>query len=198
MLARTKKPSLNPFFTLKIIQPDLNPVNILLWLLLSKILLSLCQDILPIPGWCSSVDWTLACEPKGRQFDSQSGHMPGLWVRSLVEGGRKATTDWCFSPLLSPSLPFCLKINKQNLKKKIHPHYNESNTHRFVWSVEMGGFLLLFGGVNIHHPHSLMKRFAQTHMAIMNCFLEEPTVKCSCDWLWSYILSTGVYFRHKC
>ena len=30
------------------------------------------------PGWCGSVDWVLACEPNGHQFDSQSGHMPGL------------------------------------------------------------------------------------------------------------------------
>ena len=34
------------------------------------------------PGWCGSVDCTPACEPKGWWFDSQSGHMPGLWVRS--------------------------------------------------------------------------------------------------------------------
>ena len=25
------------------------------------------------PGWCGSVDWVLACEPKGPRFDSQSG-----------------------------------------------------------------------------------------------------------------------------
>ena len=31
--------------------------------------------------------WTvLACEPKGHRFDSQSGHLPGLQARSLVEG----------------------------------------------------------------------------------------------------------------
>ena len=29
------------------------------------------------PCWCVSVDWVLACEPEGRWFDSQSGHMPG-------------------------------------------------------------------------------------------------------------------------
>ena len=23
------------------------------------------------PGWCGSVDWVQACEPKGRWFDSQ-------------------------------------------------------------------------------------------------------------------------------
>ena len=37
-------------------------------------------------GWCGSVDGALDCEPKGLQFDSQSGHMPGLWTRSPVGG----------------------------------------------------------------------------------------------------------------
>ena len=36
------------------------------------------------PGWCGSVDWVSACEPKNLWFDSQSGHMPGLWARSPV------------------------------------------------------------------------------------------------------------------
>ena len=63
-------------------------------------------------GWCGSVDWVLACEPKGQQFNSQSGHLPGLWARSPVGGMREATTQWCFSPFLSPSLLLCLKINQ--------------------------------------------------------------------------------------
>ena len=37
------------------------------------------------PVWCGSVDCTLACELKGYEFHSQSGHMPELWVR--VPGG---------------------------------------------------------------------------------------------------------------
>ena len=57
------------------------------------------------PGWCGSGDWALACEPKGRQFNSQSGHMPGLQARSPGGGVREATTHWCFFPSLSPSLP---------------------------------------------------------------------------------------------
>ena len=57
-------------------------------------------------GWWGSVDWVLACKARGCQFDSQSGHMPGLWARSLVGGTHKATTHWCFSPSLSSSLPF--------------------------------------------------------------------------------------------
>ena len=57
------------------------------------------------PGWCGSVDWMLACKPKGHQFNSQSRHMPGLQARSPVRGTQEATTHWCFSPSLSPSLP---------------------------------------------------------------------------------------------
>ena len=66
-------------------------------------------------GWCGSVAWVLACEPKGHWFDSQSGHMPGLQARSPVGGTQQATTHWRFSLffLLSP-----LSKNKQNLKKK--------------------------------------------------------------------------------
>ena len=33
-----------------------------------------------------------ACEPKGHCFDSHSGHMPGLQVRSPVGGAQEATT----------------------------------------------------------------------------------------------------------
>ena len=60
------------------------------------------------------------CEPKGRQFNSQLGPMPGLWAGSPVWGTQEATTHWCFSPSLSPSLPLSLQkwINKIFKKKK--------------------------------------------------------------------------------
>ena len=64
------------------------------------------------PGWCSSMDWVRACKPKGHQFNSQSGHRPGLRARSPVGCTWEATTHWCFSPSLSPSLPLSVKINK--------------------------------------------------------------------------------------
>ena len=67
------------------------------------------------PGWFSSVDWAWACEPKGRWFNSQSGHIPGLPARSPVRGVREAPTHWCFSPSL---LPCPLSRNKYNLKNK--------------------------------------------------------------------------------
>ena len=56
------------------------------------------------PDLCGSVDWVLACKPKGRWFDSQSEHLPGMWARSPVEGMWEATTHWYFSP--SFLLPF--------------------------------------------------------------------------------------------
>ena len=64
------------------------------------------------PGWCDSVNWVPACEPKSCWFDSQSGHMPRLQAWSLVGGTWEATTHWCFSPSLSPSLLLSLKINR--------------------------------------------------------------------------------------
>ena len=36
------------------------------------------------PGWCGSVDLEQVLEPKGRQFDSQSGHIPELQARTPV------------------------------------------------------------------------------------------------------------------
>ena len=57
------------------------------------------------------MDWLLASKPKGC-FNSQSGHMPGLWSGSPVGGVQEATTHWYFSLSLSPSLPLGLKINK--------------------------------------------------------------------------------------
>ena len=71
-------------------------------------------------GWCGSVDWVLACEPKGYWFDSQSGHMPGLQARFPTQGMREATTHWCFPPSLSPSPPLSLKIGgrgRRNTRK---------------------------------------------------------------------------------
>ena len=50
------------------------------------------KEISALPSWCGSVDQALAYEPKGGGFDSQSGHMPGLWARSPVGGALEATT----------------------------------------------------------------------------------------------------------
>ena len=58
----------------------------------------------------------MACGPKGRWFEAQSGHTPRLWARSPVRSVREAT-NCCFSctsyfsPSLSSSFPLSLKIN---------------------------------------------------------------------------------------
>ena len=45
------------------------------------------------PGWCGPVDGVPACKLKSCWFDSQSGHMPGLWARSPVGGVWEATNQ---------------------------------------------------------------------------------------------------------
>ena len=52
--------------------------------------------------WCGSVGWALSRKLKGRQFHSQSVHMPGSWARSPVGGWQEATNQ-CSSPSLSAS-----------------------------------------------------------------------------------------------
>ena len=56
------------------------------------------------PGWGGSVDGALARKPKGRRFNPQSGHMPGLWVRSHSRGpmGGNHTSMFLSLSLLSP------------------------------------------------------------------------------------------------
>ena len=36
------------------------------------------------PDWCGPVGWAASHKVRGRWFDSQSGHVPGLWVRCPV------------------------------------------------------------------------------------------------------------------
>ena len=81
------------------------------------------KSIIFCPGWCGSVNRVPACEPEGHQFNSQSGHMPGLQTTSPV-GGVQETTDQCISGTsmflsLSFSFPSPLsqKINKIFFKK---------------------------------------------------------------------------------
>ena len=54
------------------------------------------QNIDNVPGWCGSVDWVPACEPNVRQFDSQSGHMPGLRARVPRKGCMRGNHTWVF------------------------------------------------------------------------------------------------------
>ena len=57
---------------------------------------------LPWLMWLSL--WVPACEPKGCWFNSQSGHMPGLWTRFPSRGRVRGNQTLMFL-LLSPFLP---------------------------------------------------------------------------------------------
>ena len=45
----------------------------------SILMISGVTNTVSCPGWCSSMDWAQACQPKGLRFNSKSGHRPGLW-----------------------------------------------------------------------------------------------------------------------
>ena len=57
------------------------------------------------PGWCGSVDGAPASEPKGRKFDSQSGHMPGLLGQVPGLGAHERQPHIDVSLLFLPSFP---------------------------------------------------------------------------------------------
>ena len=50
------------------------------------------------PDQCGSVVWALSRKVKSHQFDSQSGHVPGLWARSSVGASER-------QPHIDGSLP---------------------------------------------------------------------------------------------
>ena len=78
------------------------------WLILYQTQQTLSQNCHKGPGWCGSVvDWTPACKLKGRQFNSQSEHMPGFQARSPV-GRVQEATDQCISrtPMFLSLSPF--------------------------------------------------------------------------------------------
>ena len=112
-------------------------------------------------GWMP--DW----EPKGRQFDSQSGHMPGLRARSPLGGAWEATTHWCFSPSLSPSLPLSLKINKifkkERKKGSRKVIFQEViGAERLIWQ----GGILIFERLLIYISSSYQKNKYGTYKLI--------------------------------
>ena len=47
-------------------------------------------------GWCGSVEWVPACEPKGLRFDSQPGFTAGVRARSLVGDCSVGSKWWMF------------------------------------------------------------------------------------------------------
>ena len=63
---------------------------------------------LPFPGLCGLVDGELACKLKGCWFNSQTGHNPGLQVRSPAGGIWEATNWYISHTLMFLSLSFSL------------------------------------------------------------------------------------------
>ena len=59
----------------------------------------------------------LSCKPKGHQFDSWSGHMPGLWVWSLVRAHARGNQSMFLSHT-DVSLPLSLSLLSLLLKSK--------------------------------------------------------------------------------
>ena len=47
--------------------------------------------VIPGPGWCDPVVRASSLTPKGCQFNSQSGHIPGSWVWSRAGSMQEAT-----------------------------------------------------------------------------------------------------------
>ena len=59
------------------------------------------------PDYCSSVGWATTCKTKDDQFNSRSGHMPGLRARSLFGGVQEATNQWFSLSFFLPPSPLC-------------------------------------------------------------------------------------------
>ena len=59
------------------------------------------------PDRCGSVDWVSYCKARGHQFNSLSGHMPGLWVQSLV-GACMKDNQPMFLPCMDVAPPLFL------------------------------------------------------------------------------------------
>ena len=86
------------------------------------------------PSWCGSVDWVSVCKPKHCQFDSQSGHMPGLQTGSLVGGVREAT-HWCISHAsMVLSLSYFL-LSPLSKKKKRKEYICNPCLHLCKWNI---------------------------------------------------------------
>ena len=88
----------------------------------------------------AQVDWAPACDPKGHRFDSQSGHMPGLWARCLVVGVLETTDGYisCTLMFLSlslsfPSPPLWKWVNEIFIKEK----ENEGHEHELCFVVHL-------------------------------------------------------------
>ena len=87
------------------------------------------SKIVYIPGWCGSVGWALDYELKGCWFNSQSGHMPGLWARSWFGGGQEATDGWFSCTLLFFYTSFFLSLSLKNEMSSLRKYFVDIPIH---------------------------------------------------------------------
>ena len=110
------------------------------------------------PNWCGLVGWVLSCKVKGHWFDSQSGHVPGLWVWFPVRHIREAAS-WCFSFTsmflffsFSPASP----LSKIKLKSLWNRTYSQLTMNKWQVAILSVSCLLLLKEIekNIYiHTH---------------------------------------------
>ena len=74
--------------------------------------------------WLSRL--VLACKLKGHWFHSQTGHMPGLWARSPVEGRARGNHTLMF---ISLSFSFSSSLSKNTLKNLKKEQQDEASHH---------------------------------------------------------------------
>lgn len=83
-----------------------------------------CRVTVVGPGRCGSAGGASSRKAEDHRFCSQSGRRPGLQVPSPVGACTRGNCSMFLShiavsfPLFPPSLPLCLKLNKQKLKKE--------------------------------------------------------------------------------
>ena len=71
------------------------------------------------PDWCGLVDWAKLHKVQDHQFNSQSGHMPGVWVQwGLRERGSQLMFLSHMDVSLSPSFSLPSLLSKKIVFKK--------------------------------------------------------------------------------
>ena len=120
------------------------------------------QNDLTCPGWCGSVDWVLACEPKCCWFDSQSGHMPGLWARSPV-GHVRSNYTLMFLSLFPSPLPsfFPSFLSFLSLLPSFPPSFFMLESQGLFWFYSWNYFNIIpLSGITDKKSHPLLIQYA--------------------------------------
>ena len=122
------------------------------------------------PGWCDSVDWALAWEPKGLWFNSQSEHMASqgtswLQVRSPEGGAQRQPHNDISLCLFLPPFLFYKQTNKQTkslLKKK----------EKKRWLIRMTSYI---------YPRGIKKSVSASHIQEWKKYREDDYLQFTND-----------------